>query len=107
MKPPISSVTVGGTRIAIKIVDQEEWGNFHGDAKEITISTRAVIEGVFLPTLLHELLHAAFFVSGITWALDSNMEEAVVRCVENIYFPALASVNDKYNRFRVCAPPQT
>lgn len=98
MKPPISSVTIGGTRITIKIVDQEEWGNFHGDAKEITISTRAVLEGVFLPTLLHELLHAAFFVSGITWALDSNMEEAVVRCLENIYFPAIATLKKRRPR---------
>lgn len=95
MKAPISRITIGGTRFTIKIVDQEEWGNFHGDAKEITISKRAVSEGVFLPTLMHELLHATLFISGITWALETNVEEALVRAIENIYFPAIAALKKR------------
>ena len=90
MKPSIPSVSIGGVRIKIRIVDQEDWGTFHGDAREITISKRAVVEGKFLPTLMHEMLHAALFISGITWAIESNMEEAVVRAIENLYFPAVS-----------------
>jgi hypothetical protein len=90
MKLPVTSVTIGGMRITVRIADQEDWGTFHGDAREITISKRAVVEGKFLPTLMHEMLHAALFISGITWAIESNMEEAVVRAIENLYFPAVS-----------------
>jgi hypothetical protein len=100
MKSPISHITIGGTKITVKVVDQEEWGNFYGDAKTITISKRAIQEGIFMQTLLHEMLHAAFFVSGITWAFDQNMEEAVVRAIENIYFPAVASMEQRSKRKR-------
>ena len=98
MKPPISRVTIGGTRISVKIVEQEDWGNFHGDSKEITISTRAVSEGLFMHTLMHEMLHAAFFISGISWAMEPNLEEAVVRAIENIYFPAVAKVKPRLKK---------
>jgi hypothetical protein len=91
---------IGSTKIAVVVADQEDWGTFCGDAKKITISTKALEEGLFLTTLMHEMIHAVFFVSGITWVLEQNMEEAVVRAIENMYFPAVASLKLKESRKR-------
>lgn len=95
MKSPIPHVTIGGMKIAVRVVDQEDWGSFHGDDRTIRISKRAVLEGAFMQTLMHEMLHAALFVSGVTWALEENVEEAVVRAIENLYFPAADTVKKR------------
>lgn len=38
-------------------------------------------------TLRHELMHAALSISGIAY-IDRLPEEAIVRCFDNLFFPA-------------------
>lgn len=37
-------------------------------------------------SLQHELIHAAFYVSGLSELLDDKLEEAICSCLENILF---------------------
>jgi len=42
----------------------------------------------FRDTVRHEMVHAAFAMAGLDHVLKDGQEEAVVRCLENIFFPA-------------------
>ena len=54
-----------------------------GDDREITIYVRRITSmDQFKSTLIHELLHAAIHVSGVTNSLNEEQEESVVMCLE-------------------------
>jgi hypothetical protein len=83
-----SEVEIGGMRFQLVVRDLDEWGKMSFDGREIALSTKAVSRPDLLrETLRHEMTHAAFAVSGISFA-DGWEEEAVVRCLDNILFPA-------------------
>jgi hypothetical protein len=85
------SVKVGGRVVRISIVEEVDevssWGSFSLDRKEVRISEDAVRKGEFASTLRHELTHAALQISGVSFS-DSMEEEAIVRCMDEIFFPA-------------------
>lgn len=86
--PPMKSVTVGGVKVRVKFGDIPEWGLYDHYAKCITISTEATKRKAdFLSTLRHEMIHASLSISGVGF-LDAYDEEAIVRCIETIFFPA-------------------
>ena len=68
--------------------DLEEWGSYHHDLGEIWLATRALDKASTLrETLRHEIMHAALNISGVAF-MEGFQEEAVVRCFEDIFFPA-------------------
>ena len=78
----------------IKIQRSSELDDCYGQyshAKRTIQLAHNLPEREYLPTLRHEMLHAAFHLSGISF-LDSFQEEACVRCIDEIFFPAYERV---------------
>ena len=90
------SVIVGGQRIRIDVSTSiEDWGQYNHDTKVITISHRALEKASLLrSTLRHELMHAAFSISGVSYC-KGFQEEAVVRCMEEVFFPSWEGLHAK------------
>ena len=89
------SVVIGGITFRILVKRMESWGEMHFEEREIHISEKALSsEKLLLDTLMHEMLHASLSVSGISWC-DKYEEEAIVRSIENIFFPAFDSIKTK------------
>ena len=79
---------VGGKRVAVKVRgDMEESRNYDHDAGTITVHKDLEPDNA-RDCLRHELVHAALAIGGVSFALDSDIEEAVVRTIEQIFFPA-------------------
>jgi hypothetical protein len=92
-----SSVYIGGIRFAIAVekLDGGDYGRMLFDERKILISTACLVKAQTLrETLRHEILHAALHVSGVSF-LERYEEEAVVRAIEHIYFPAWNSIRQK------------
>lgn len=89
--PPL--VNVGGRTIIIRIDPTlEAWGEYRADDKEIILASRTLDKQSNLrETLRHEILHASFDIGGIAY-LEGYEEEAIVRCIENIFHPAWETV---------------
>jgi hypothetical protein len=80
-------ITIGGKRIEIiHDPDLVEYGTFDADAWEIRIGPSARANPI--ETLRHEMVHACFAVAGLSH-LRRFEEEVIVRCLENLLFPAL------------------
>lgn len=94
---PLKSITVAGHRVRIKIdPNLNDWAQFDIDEKLISVSLRAMEKEEFLnDTLRHELAHAALRLSGVSFAMSNEVEEAVVRCIEQIFLPALTKLNSR------------
>ena len=83
----LSSVNVVGKKIKIIYEDMEDWGECLTDQKVIHLSTKCLHDPeVHWWTLVHEVTHFIFEVSGIAF-MEDNDEEAYVRCVENLVIP--------------------
>ena len=83
-------ITIGGKRIeVIEDLDLAEYGTFSPDEWVIHIGLSARANP--LETLRHEMIHACFAIAGISH-LRRFEEEAVVRCLDNLLFPALAQL---------------
>lgn len=83
------SVQVGGVTLAVRIVpDLDDWGQYRADDREIVLSTKTVSKASSLrETLRHEMLHAALDISGLSY-MKTYEEEAIVRCIDNVFHPA-------------------
>ena len=94
--PP--SVSIGGQEVEIVIEkDLAEYGLFCLDDMRITL--RSADTDIMESTLRHEMMHAAFSIAGISHSKTfEDMEECVVRCLENIFFPAWERVIAKPKR---------
>jgi hypothetical protein len=92
MKQLPETVTIAGHNVELVVNSQvSAWGEFSCDEKKIRLSTRCLEEDEqLLPTIRHEMLHAAFSLSGISY-LRKFEEEAVIRCLDEIFFPAWES----------------
>jgi hypothetical protein len=99
-KLPIpKSVPVGGVKVKILLVeevdDQDSWAHYVHDKKLIRVANRAVRKGEFKKTLRHEMVHAALSIGGVAFS-DYMEEESVVRCMDELFFPAWESLQTKY-----------
>ena len=82
------SVTIGGQVVKIRVCDDcEDWGQYDYDAQTITLSRRAVDGTEFIPTLRHEMTHAALWIGGVAFA-EGMEEEAALRCLDAVFWPA-------------------
>ena len=85
------SVTIGGQKIKVKL---EEFKDYHGftygqyfhDDKTIQVNPDLCGQDK-IETLRHEMMEASLLISGVGFS-DSYEQEAVVRCMEEIFFPA-------------------
>jgi hypothetical protein len=93
---PPKKVTIGGVSLRIVIVpNMVDWGQYHADDKQISISSRALSKHqLFRETLRHEMLHAALEIGGISY-LKKYSEEPIVRCIDNIFYPAWDKIRDQ------------
>lgn len=86
------SIVIGGVKFAILVKKMESWGEMHFDDKEIHLSRQAVAKpDILFDTLRHEMLHASLSVAGISWS-EKYDEESIIRAIENIFFPALKTI---------------
>jgi hypothetical protein len=91
MKLP-TSVKIAGQRIKIKTGKLEEaFGQYEHDNRTIWISGTLKDERTIVTTLRHEVLEASLLISGVGW-LEKYDQEAIVRCVDEIFWPAWESI---------------
>ena len=88
MRVPKSLRVAGQT---VKIVqrdlsDQDLYGYYSHDQKVITIHND-LSDKDCLETLRHELMEASLCISGVGFC-ETFEQEAVVRCMEEVFFPA-------------------
>ncbi len=92
-----ASVMIGGIRFAIvcQKIDEGDYGRMIFDERRIVINTVCLAKASLLrETLRHEILHAALHVSGVSF-LERYDEEALVRAMDHIFFPAWDTVKVK------------
>lgn len=92
-----ASVMIGGIRFAIvcQPIDEGDYGRMIFDERRIVINTICIAKASLLrETLRHEILHAALHVSGVSF-LERYDEEALVRAMDHIFFPAWDTVKVK------------
>ena len=83
----LKSVMVAGQRIKIKKTELEDcYGQYVHDRRTIYLNVN-LPEKEILPTLRHEMLHASFHIAGISFC-ENFEEEACVRCIDEVFFPA-------------------
>ena len=88
---------IGGIRFAIvcQPIDEGDYGRMIFDQRKIVINTVCLAKASLLrETLRHEILHAALHVSGVSF-LERYDEEALVRAIDHIFFPAWDTVKAK------------
>lgn len=91
-----ASLMVGGRRVKIRVSDiPGDYGQCSSDGMEITINPDILTKPkLLLETVRHEVLHSALRVSGASYA-EHFEEEALVRCLDNIFFPAWEAIHKK------------
>ncbi len=82
-----SEVIIGGHKFSIEYKQMSDYGQLHFEKRTILIRKNLKEEDI-LDTILHEVVHACFSLSGLGYLIDNeNMEEALVRAVENLVVP--------------------
>ena len=85
----LKNIRVLGHKISIeyKTWPDGQFGSCDPDNKVIKLSHACLDdEALHWATLTHEVMHLIFYMSGISF-MDSNNEEAYVRCIENLILP--------------------
>jgi hypothetical protein len=78
---------IAGQRIKIQKIDLDScYGQYFHDKKTIQLDA-SLTDKDFIATLRHEMLHASFHISGISFC-ESFQEEACIRCIDEVFFPA-------------------
>lgn len=86
MKLP-KTITVAGQRIKILLTDLDDcYGLYDHDRRTIRLE-RSLTDKKLFETLRHELMEAALCLSGVGFC-EQYEQEAVVRCMEEVFFPA-------------------
>ena len=87
-------IVVAGREISIVWKDFDEtWGQYLHDEREIQLAKRMRKDPKAVwQTLLHEALHACIGMAGLDHILGGENEEAVVRCIEHMFFPVMDKV---------------
>ena len=83
------SIIMAGVRVRIQfrdLGDEDCYGLYSHRRKLITIDKNLKGKDLY-ETLRHEMIHAAFAISGLAYC-ERYEEEAIVRCMDEIFFPA-------------------
>ena len=94
MKFP-KTITIAGKRIKLVVeefkgADSDTFGEYFHDDKLIQINA-GLSDEESLTTLRHEMMEASLFISGLAWT-ERFEQEASVRCMEEIFFPAWETI---------------
>jgi hypothetical protein len=93
-----STIDVGGIEFKIVFKKMEDFGDMDIDNKIINIRRGLPLEESF-DTLMHEVVHASFAISGLSDILDdANIEEALVRVADYLLFPVYKREYGNYRR---------
>ena len=83
------SLDILGRKVEVVYEDDlEAWGECDSDFLIIKIRTEATTKNpeFLFQTILHEVTHMIFRLSGVAF-MENNDEEAYVRCVESLVIP--------------------
>ena len=89
---------MAGVRVRINfrdLGDDECYGLYSHRRKLITID-KSLKDKELINTIRHEMLHAALGISGLAFC-ESYEEEAIVRCMDEIFFPAWDRFLKRFN----------
>ena len=93
MKIP-RSVTIAGVPIRILQEDLSDEDNlpkgyygYYSDERKVIVIERTLSQRLAKETVRHEMIHASLALSGLDH-LERFEEEAIVRCIDSIFFPA-------------------
>ena len=94
--PP--TIDVGGIEFKVVLSKIKDFGDMDIDTKTIRVRADLKPEEAF-DTLMHEVVHAALAVSGLTNILDDdNLEEAIVRMTDYLIFPLYKKQYDEFRK---------
>ena len=93
------TVSIAGRRVKLALVpfnrDSPDYGLYLHDKKTIEINN--TLKGkALIHTIRHEMMEASLLLSGVGW-LENYDQEAIVRCMEEIFFPAWENFLKEYN----------
>jgi|TARA_R110000824_G_scaffold176291_3_gene355206 Zn-dependent peptidase ImmA (M78 family) len=78
---------IAGQRIKIQTTDLDSaYGQYLHERKTIQLDT-SLTDREYVQTLRHEILHASFHISGLSFC-EGFQEEACIRCIDEVFFPA-------------------
>jgi hypothetical protein len=81
------TIPVAGRRVKLLFVELDEtYGQYKHDQKIIEIN-KAISNADKLITIRHELMEASLLLSGVGFS-ERYEQEPIVRCMEEIFFPA-------------------
>ena len=91
------SIPIAGHPIKLEVVplfgEDPPYGLYYHDKKLIQVNN--TVKGTFLlNTIRHEMMEASLLLSGVGF-MEAYEQEAVVRCMEEIFFPAWNSFLNK------------
>ena len=94
---PVRSVEIGGRCIKVSFNGKLDdcWGQYCRDGEFIELGPDVDSLKTFRDTMRHEMLHAAISVSGLNHILNDNLEEALVRALENLFLPAIDKLDQR------------
>ena len=88
------SVTIAGVPIRILQEDLSDEDNlpkgyygYYSDERKVIVIEKTLSQKVAKETVRHEMLHAALALAGLDH-LERFEEEAIVKCMDCIFFPA-------------------
>ena len=95
------TVNIAGRRIRLVVepfkgIDSDTFGEYFHDDKLIQINT-GLSDKDALETLRHEMMVASLLLSGVGYS-ERYEQEAVVRCMEEIFFPAWETIKKRIQR---------
>ena len=91
-------ITVGGVDFQIVYKTMKDYGILDFEARKILISDEIKEEFLF-DTIMHEAFHAVYAIAGLSYILEeghSELEEALVRASDNLFFPLF---KEQYKEF--------
>jgi len=93
-----TTIDVGGVEFKVVLSKIKDFGDMDIDTKTIRVRADLKPEEAF-DTLMHETVHAALAVSGLTNILDDdNLEEAIVRMTDYLVFPLYKKQYDEFRK---------
>lgn len=88
-------IIIAGRRFKIIYRLIEDYGRFDYE-RQIIIIRESLNEREVFQTIIHESFHAMLYISGVSFAIDSEkIEEAIIRCFDNFLMPAIESQLNK------------
>ena len=92
------SITMAGIRVRIKFRDlgDDDCYGIYSHRRKLIIIDKTLKGKELLETIRHEMIHAALGISGLAFC-EAYEEEAIVRCMDEIFFPAWERFLKRFN----------